>query len=306
MSLETRDGFKFLRYIDGRMFLSVESNRLDACIAYCRKKKVRHLHISPYHGYRRSNLDFLEDCPHVTGVHLQDGTFDLSGLYSLRDLSQLSAVFDLRQELDLGRFPRLADLSADWHPTRLANLTRCPLTRLWLRKYKPPTGDLAALGDIRPLESLQLIQCTASSLAGLDRLPLLWEFEAHYCARLRDVSSLAALKDTLQRLRLDHCKSVEDRESVTRLHRLTHLSFSHARPLPSLAFIRRMPKLRFFAFVGTDVTDGDMTPLLALSYAGFDCKRHFSHSFEQVQRLIAARGAPAVGTWTWGMKTGEA
>ena len=304
MSTESRDGFPFLKYPDGRMFLSVQSGRLAECVRYCRDADVRHLHLSPYHGFGGNDTDFLKDCPRVTDVHLQGGTFDLSGLYHLGDLTFLSAVFELRQELDLRRFPALAELRADWHPRRLAGLYDCPrLARLVLRKYKPRSRDLTDLGRLASLESLQLVQSPITSLAGVEAMSRLWELELHYCARLTDVTALAARADTLQRLRLDRCRNVAGREGVARLRRLTHLSFCGDSPIPSIGFVRGMPRLRFFAFVGTDVLDGDMTPLLGLGYAGFDSKRHYSHTFEQVQQIIRDRGAADVGTWVWGSRS---
>jgi hypothetical protein len=46
-----------------------------------------------------------------------------------------------------------------------------------------------------------------------------------------------------------------------------------------------MASLKNFMFVGTDVTDGDMTPSIGLRYAGFSNKKHFSHTMEQIKTL---------------------
>ncbi|MGA2497596.1 MAG: hypothetical protein ABSH20_07630, partial [Tepidisphaeraceae bacterium] len=177
------------------------------------------------------------------------------------------------------------------------------LKRLQLRKYKPPSRNLAELAQVQSLESLQLIQSPICSLQGIERLQRLWEFEAHYCSRLRDLHALAGIKTSLQRLRLDHCKAIEHPECVHELSGLTHLALCDDRPLQSIGFVRQMPRLAFFAFVGTPVIDGDMTPLFGLNYAGFDNKRHYSHSFDQVQKIIADRGVAPLGPWVWGTKS---
>src|SRR5437868_3296577 len=101
------DGFKFMRWPDGKLFLVVESNRLAECVAYCRASNIKWLHITPSHGYRLHDLDFLRDCAHVTGVFLMCEFSDMEGLYSLADLSFLSAV--CRHSIELSAFPQLSD-----------------------------------------------------------------------------------------------------------------------------------------------------------------------------------------------------
>jgi len=49
-----------------------------------------------------------------------------------------------------------------------------------------------------------------------------------------------------------------------------------------------MPALESFAFVGTKVLDGDMTPAIRLKYAGFDDKRHYSHTIDEVRKAHRA------------------
>ena len=151
MSVERQDGFSFLRHPDGRLFLSVESERLDDCLGYCQRTRIECLHISPYHGFSGDELGFLVECPQWL------------------------------QELDLTRFSQLVELQADWHPKRLRGLFECQtLKRLWLRKYKPKNSDLGELAALTELESLMLVQSTIRSLTGVESLRRLWEFEIHY------------------------------------------------------------------------------------------------------------------------------
>jgi protein phosphatase 1 regulatory subunit 7 len=301
-----QDGFNFLKYPDGRLFLSVESDRLQDCLSYCQRKQVRFLHISEFHGFHLGDVSFLNECPKVLGIHLQGYRFtDLSGLYHLKHLTFLSAVIDLPQELDLSRFPELEELYADWHPRRMVGLYACPkLKRLWLRKYKPQSRRLAEIGTAPALEALQLIQSPIVSLDGIESLYRLREFVAHYCSRLKDIGPITARSDTLERLRLDNCKNIEHHDCVVKLKKTKYLAFCHDGPIPSIGFVRQMPQLEFFAFVGTDVVDGDMTPLFGLSYAGFTNKRHFTHTMEEVDRIICERippPDPVVRTtpWSW-------
>jgi hypothetical protein len=52
-----------------------------------------------------------------------------------------------------------------------------------------------------------------------------------------------------------------------------------------------MPELREFYFVGTEIIEGDLTPLLGLRHTGFFRKRHYSHTPGwRIHALKPARG----------------
>jgi hypothetical protein len=59
--------------------------------------------------------------------------------------------------------------------------------------------------------------------------------------------------------------------------------------LPSLAFINKCKKLEEFRFVNTKIADNDMTPLLRLKSVGFNNRRTYSHTNEEIDRLIEMR-----------------
>jgi protein phosphatase 1 regulatory subunit 7 len=104
-------------------------------------------------------------------------------------------------------------------------------------------------------------------LKGLDQLPFLDELEFDKCIHAELLPIVGTLK-TLRILRLLACGS-----------------------LPSLKFLRNLPKLEDFSFVGTHVTDGDLLPLLGLKWAGFSNKKHHSHTRKQIDALLAAKAA---------------
>ncbi len=282
------DGFKFSQWAGGRQLLIVESDRLAACVAYCNSQKTPWLHISPYHGYHLQDLDFLRDCEHVTGIHLQGGFASYNGLYQLPRLASLSAIFP--HDIDAAALPALSDFSTDWNRKTDASLFRAGgLQRLWLRGYKPKSRDLVRLEALDKLEDLSVILSPISSVRGIGALPGLKKLELSYCRMLEDISPLAGLAEVLEELEVRSCKKIADLRFITVLQHLRKAILSDNASLPSLAFIQQMPRLEFLSFVGTTILDGDMTPCFPLEYAGFIKKRHYSHSPEEVAEIIRTR-----------------
>src|SRR5437879_6450763 len=99
------DGFRFQEWAGGKLLLSVESHRLDEYVAYCNAKKIAWLDISSYHWYGLDDVDFLRDCPSVTGIHMQGGFASYAGLSTLPQLRSLSVIFE--HDIDFAALPHL-------------------------------------------------------------------------------------------------------------------------------------------------------------------------------------------------------
>ena len=134
---------------------------------------------------------------------------------------------------------------------------------------------------------LGVVQCSIDSATGVEHLRKLCCLELSYCPRLEDITPLARLSDGLLELELDHCKKIPDLTFLRCLRRLRKLIVSDCGEVATLGFIKAMTDLEFLSFVGTNVLDGDMTPCFNLKYAGFMNKRHYSHTFEEVEAKIA-------------------
>jgi len=83
----------------------------------------------------------------------------------------------------------------------------------------------------------------------------------------------------------DHCKSIRNYDYVTRFKLLKTLALNNGGIIPSIKFLKKLPLMESFRFVGTDVSDGDMTPCIGLKYAGFTSKKYFSHTMEEIKSL---------------------
>jgi hypothetical protein len=162
---------------------------------------------------------------------------------------------------------------------------------LWLRGYRPKKyHDLSRFKAIDKLEHLHIALSNIKTLKGIEALHVLRELALSYCRSLEDISELSENTATLQELQIDRCKKARNLEMMLKkLKQLRKIILSHCRDLPSLKFVKQLPKLEFLSFVDTNVLDGDITPCLNLKFVGFMNKRHFSHTFEEVRSIIEKR-----------------
>lgn len=284
------DGFQFLQWewSPGKRMLVVESDRLNECIAYCNARQIDGLSISPVTGYGFRDLQFLRECQHVVALHFTASLDDMCGLYDLPRLTYLSTLF--QHHIDFARLQSLSDLTTEWNRKIDSGLTALSmLRRLVLRKYKPKLLDLSDLCQLQGVQELRIIQSSVRSIEGIGNLRRLNKLELSYCPNLENIHLLREISDTLEEVELDHCPRITDWEILGTLSQLRKLIIFQCSSLPSLKFVDHLKHLEFLSFVNTDVLDGDMTPCFALKYAGFLKKKHYSHTPEEVRRVIETR-----------------
>jgi hypothetical protein len=240
--------------------------------------------ITTSHDYKLQNVDFLSDYPEIKHLSISDGINDIKAIHSLQNLESL-LISGKNRKVDFSYFLLLKELIADWSPYFL-NMDKCAyLRRLSLYNYAPKTKDCLSISNVPWIKRLEITQSPIHTLNGLEEFAQLEELEFNYCSKLETLCCLEGSKETLVSLRFDHCKSIQNHDYVIRFNHLNTLAYNDVGSMPSIKFIKEMILLKAFMFVGTDVTDGDITPCIGLEYAGFSNKRHFSHTMEQVKGL---------------------
>lgn len=254
-----------------------------------RRDRIEGVGLSPHKGYKLSDLAFLEDYPDVAGVAVPYAEkIDLGDLSRLRNLKYLS-ISGSRQELDLGIFEKLEELRVEWHPKLHMPPRFSELRELLLTGYKTKTRDLSALPEIPNLTRLELVQGNVERLEGIQRFPKLQSAEFSYMKDLKDISAVRKAGG-LTDLRFATCKAVEDFSVTKSMPNLRTLRIIDCGKLPSIAFLNEIPRLEEFRFVKTRIVDGDLTPLLRLKRVGFLPTKGYSHTPEQIEAAIRARG----------------
>ncbi len=183
-------------------------------------------------------------------------------------------------EIDLSSQPQLESVSLLWNEKVHLPPAGAALRRLMLRGYAPKTEDFSELVGYSNLEYLSSTQGKLRSVNGASRLAKLNTVCLYYERRLASVAQLA--ETNVECLILDHCPKIGDVERLAECRRLKEFGYNSCAMLQSLSFLRGIETLEVFTFVGTKLIDGDLSALFRLRRAGFDNKRHFSHSSAEV------------------------
>jgi len=281
MAIDDIDGFKVFE----NDTLIIDQQKIFECMEFFKKKHLKRIWISRFHGYTDNNIDFLKDFDFLKEIKIK-GPFDISGLYALNDLEFLSYEnLNPSQILDLGCFTKMKTCYLDLKSKvkNLNSLTKVKDIRLF--HYTVKEKDLTGLGNLKQLESLYISMSNIESLKGIEEFERLKNIEFHYLRNLTHIKEVANLSGVLEFLTFGNAKKIIDFESVTALEKLKTLGFNSCGSIPSIKFINDMPNLEDFRFMSTDVIDGDLSPLKRLRYAAFVNKKHYSMTYEDIAKL---------------------
>ncbi|MFT5424974.1 MAG: protein phosphatase 1 regulatory subunit 7 [Phycisphaerales bacterium] len=258
-------------------------------MAYYRDHDLCRIGFLSIMGYSLPDLEFLKDHPYVRGVALQEADkLDISGLRHLPKLEYL-LVSESKQPLDLSQFRELTEFRGTWHPKLLITSESRKLRTLALWKYKPKSKDLSELAELPALEDLSIVQSPLTSIRGVGRFRKLKRLELSYLTKLESVAGIEELSGSrLERLECHVCKKIGDHAAARAVPSLRVLRYNDCGEIPDIGFLDDLPNLEDFRFVHTNILDGDLCPLLRLKSAGFFKKKHYSHTPEEVDEILAA------------------
>nr|WP_294947385.1 hypothetical protein [uncultured Mucilaginibacter sp.] len=282
MSLENINGFKIFE----KDTIVIESDKVSECMEFFQNNDyLEKIWISKFHGYLKKDISFLKEYRHIKKVVI-NGPFETSGLCYLNELEFLSYENYIKDQiLDLSNFQNLntcyLDLSSKIR--QLNTLSKVKDIRLF--HYTVKEKDLTGINNLKQLESLYISMSNVESLTGIEEFKKLKKIEFHYFRNLTHIKALASLGNILQFLTIGNAKKILDFNSAKQLKKLEVLGFSNCGSISSIKFINDMPKLESFRFVGTNVIDGDLSPLIRLRFAGFINKRHYSMTYEELAKL---------------------
>ena len=244
-------------------------------------------------GYLLKDLEFLRSNTQITAITIvspASGAFDVQPLLSLAGLRALTISAPL--PLQLAAFPKLEELRSSWDPkTDLRDCHR--LCILDLSGYKPKTKDLAGIPALPQLRELVLVQPSIGSLVGVSKFPMLARLEITNASRLESLEGIEGLP-SLEALHCLTCRRLGDHTRIVEVKSLRSVRFNDCGEIASLRFLAKMPNLNEFRFVGTNIVDGDLRPLLALSHVGFLPKKHYTHTPAELDAILRAKGGSAI------------
>jgi protein phosphatase 1 regulatory subunit 7 len=190
--------------------------------------------------------------------------------------------------IDLSSQHQLRSLSLIWGSKIILPPPSDALQSLMLRGYSPNCEDLSTLGEYTGIEHLSISQGRLKSLNGVQMFPNLKSLCVRYEKRLHSVSDL--VESRVECAVFDHCPKLVNIEVLSRCRELKELFYLKCPPLEGIGFLNEMEKLKVFTFTGTNILNGNLRPLFRLEYSGFDDRKHYSHSYDQVRAIQLGRG----------------
>jgi len=270
---------------NGQKMVRIRSDCIKECLQFYVESKSDCLGISESWGFsNKTPLNFLADCPFVTGLDIVDGNKrDLKTISNLTWLKYLR-LGDAQQAIDLSALENLEELLSRWTNRLKLPLNKSRLLRLRLTGYKSVSYDLQQIVQFPNLDTLSLTGGNIRSLKCIKNFNKLKNLDLAYIKTLRYIGDIVDTQ--LEFLHIEHCRQIVDLEDIGGQKTLRVVRLSGLMPLNSLKFISSMSSLVEFRFVNTDVLDNDMLPLLRLKNVSFMNKKKFSHTEKEIIKSI--------------------
>jgi hypothetical protein len=242
-------------------------------------------------GFKDTDLEILRDWPVKRLAVLARTIKDLSPVLRLAGtLEVLSVQTAPKALIDLGQFPVLTVMAAEWSQIR-STISEAPRLRdLMVRAY-----DEADLEPLRWNTALTRLRFKdrprLRHLSGVEVLRSL-EHLGVYLAPLQDLDALGNEDFALRELHVESCP-IRDLSPLARQHKLTLLNASDCGDLASLSPLRELSDLSILWLFGTTrVVDDDLSPLCELPHLRelrMRSRRSYRPSVEAIQALCAER-----------------
>jgi internalin A len=193
--------------------------------------------------------------------------------------------------LDLGRFPALTGLSADWGQVKASFAEASGLEDVFLGSYSE--RDLEPLTSAPRLTRLVMKDRPGlRSLNGLAGLPALTELGIYLALQLTDVTNLQAAP-RLTELHLEACRKIPTLDQLATLRALELLNVSDSGDFPDVEALGSLIDLRDLLLYGTTkVLSGDLSPIAGLPELRqfrMQNRRHYVPSVPDIEQAVALR-----------------
>lgn len=188
-------------------------------------------------------------------------------------------------KVDLALFTNIEYLYGYY--SQMSNLDKAnTLEYLSVLNYKNTYNEISNLYRLR---CAVLTQGGITNLNFLGRLKNLENIELNFLRRLTDISDLVFLSSSLKEIKIKSCKKICNLEKVLielkNLETLRLFNFE----LESLDWIKKLPNLKKFVFLDSNVISGDISPAAHIEYVAIDNKRHYNYRFDKEKMNIVSR-----------------
>lgn len=181
------------------------------------------------------------------------------------------------------------DISFDWENVNKDNVdfTDCNTLTIW--HYNTKEHNFKSLPNIINLKNLIINSSNIETLSGIEKYPHLESLDLSYVPKLSSIEDIQYAK-LLRLLSIFNAKKINNYSKIGELKNVETLRICDSGNIQDINFISNMNNLKSFSFAGSNVVDGNLYPILnhnpMLEFIGFNNKRHYSHSWENICRQL--------------------
>lgn len=235
---------------NGNDYITVESDRIEACLDYYRANDLYGIAISPYHGYKEPNVDFLGEVPGLKGLIVNDEITELDVINSLQFLEVLS-IGKPKKVIYLDKLANLKKFTGNWTPKVASLAGSSSIKDLALWGFKSKTKNLLELSGLQQLERLQVVSSQVESLEGIEQLTNVATLELRYLSKLTEIGAISALSEKLTHLEFENCKNINSYAALAGCTALNRLTIEKSAAIRSFAFTEPLKSLKKICWTKT-------------------------------------------------------
>ena len=246
---------------------------INASIKYIKENKIQDVFFEGKKHFE--NFDFLKTL-NLNSIAINYSSIDTSK-FPVLDSLKILYLNDFDGTLSLLKFPNLYECNLDWN-NKINFIEEYNIVKkiiIW--KYNSKSKTLKELSIFNNIEYMQINNTNITSLEHIDLFSKLNHFELNYATKLSSLEYIDLLKHTLKELFLDHVKQVNNFNIISTLKNLRLLVLSDCNKIENVNFVNKMPNLKDFRIVNTDIVDGNLFPLKKIETVRiYPFKKHYS------------------------------
>lgn len=250
----------FNQYTLNRKGASLKPGNLDKTMQECKDSGIESITLVSWP--EKSSLEFLRDQSFIKGIHISlDGNINITPINSLKNLEYFESDSNrILGKIDLANFPNLKYLKfgfSDYVFTGFESLMN--LVELNVNNWPYDNLD-----NMKHLENLQVLKFEFAkklkSLKGIEVLENLSELYFYSAQHLEDINALEAVAQNFLKISFELTNGIKDFSVLEKMPNLEKLYLYRCAPIHSIQFLKKLKNLKY-AYIGTEVLDGDVTYL---------------------------------------------
>lgn len=278
MSIIKHDGLLFQDSLKYENDIMIESDRLSEYCDYIEQKKCKA--VSILYTFTHNNIDFLEKFPWIE--HILINTPYVTDVNVINRLPNLKSVFINSTQSIVLYNANIESFCFNWSDGSGIKSSCKNLKTILIDSCKKVDILIEQVAIIPMLIELVLIKPKITNLNFCSKLSNIQNLKIAYASQLVDLSGIIAVKNSLKYIWIENCKKITNFFLLKELKNIERIVLINCGTIPTLSFLREMPKVKDIRFIGTFIEDGDLSPCMGYDYVCCDNKKTYNFTALQL------------------------